>query len=158
MIMGAIIDESGQYRYLLLRTWDATLPKVLFVMLNPSTADHEEDDPTIRRCIGFAKKWGFGTLEVVNLFAFRATDPDELKRCTDPIGPDNDMYIRRAALQADRIVLAWGTKGRLFGRDKKVRELLSSFESVYYLDLSKKGHPRHPLFIPAICEPKLINA
>lgn len=157
MLKDAIIDPTGMYRYSLWRIWDHNLPKVAFVMLNPSTADHKEDDPTIRRCIGFAKAWGFGSLEVVNLFAYRATNPDELKKCDDPIGTDNDMHIRRAALQTDRIVLAWGTKGGLHGRDRKVKELLSSFTWVYCLDLSKDGYPKHPLYIKADCEPKLFR-
>lgn len=155
MIKDAIIDPTGMYRYSLSRIWDHNLPKIAFVMLNPSTADHQEDDPTIRRCIGFAKDWGYGSMEVVNLFAYRATNPNELKICDDPIGPDNDMHIQRVALQADRIVLAWGTKGELLGRDSEVKKMLPSFARVYCLDRSKDGHPKHPLYIPANCEPKI---
>lgn len=143
---GAILDQTETYRYLLWRTWNPGLPKVLFVMLNPSTADANIDDPTIRRCVGFAKQWGYGSLEVVNLFAFRATNPDELKQCVDPIGPDNNIHIWRAAMQAEQIILAWGTKGSLLNRDKLVLEILYSFRT-YCLDVSKEGHPKHPLYI-----------
>lgn len=145
---GAIIDPTGTYRYSLWRIWNADLPKVLFVMLNPSTADADLDDPTIRRCIGFAKYWGYGSLEVVNLFAFRATNPDELKKCVDPIGIDNDIHIRRAAIQSEQIILAWGTKGNLLNRDKKVLDILYSFRT-YCIDVSKDNHPKHPLYLAA---------
>lgn len=154
MIKDAIIDPTGQYRYSLWRIWSHNLPKVLFIMLNPSTADASIDDPTSRRCIRFAKDWGFGSLEVVNLFAYRATKPDELKKCSDPIGPDNDIYIRRAALQTDKIITAWGTKGALLERNRSVMEILYSFRT-YCLDISKDGHPKHPLYVAGDCRPRL---
>ncbi|WP_168123973.1 DUF1643 domain-containing protein [Paenibacillus sp. HB172176] len=157
LLKDAVIDSTGKYRYSLVRHWDSQKPKALFIMLNPSTADADIDDPTIRRCIGFAKSWGCGALEVVNLFAYRATNPDELRMCDDPIGRENDMHIRRAALRADKIILAWGTKGGLLGRNGKVMELLQSFAWVYCLDRSKDGHPKHPLYIPANCELKLFK-
>src|SRR5262249_14212908 len=94
----AVISDCGRYRYSLTRRWgDAAEPRALFVMLNPSTADAEQDDPTIRRCIGFAKAWGMGSLEVVNLYALRATDPAALLSAPDPIGPKNDTMITSAA-------------------------------------------------------------
>jgi hypothetical protein len=147
-LKGATIDPSGKYRYSLWRIWNAELPKVLFIMLNPSTADGDLDDPTIRRCIGFAKLWGYGSLEVVNLFAYRATNPDELKKCEDPIGPDNDIHIRRAATQTDKIIIAWGTMGVLYDRNRSVMKILCSFRT-YCLDISNGGHPKHPLYIAA---------
>ncbi|MBY9079534.1 DUF1643 domain-containing protein [Paenibacillus sp. HN-1] len=146
MNKGAIIDETGSYRYLLWRTWDENLPKVLFIMLNPSTADENEDDPTICRCIGFAKKWGYGSLEVVNLFAYRATDPDELKVCNDPVGPENDVHIIEAIKRTGLVVAAWGVKGRLNRRDKSIMKLLSPV-SLNCLAVTKEGHPRHPLYV-----------
>jgi hypothetical protein len=152
MLKDAVIDETGKYRYSLIRHWESWQPKLLFIMLNPSTADANLDDPTIRRCIGFAKAWGFGSLEVVNLFAYRATNPEELKKCKDPIGPENDMHIQRAALQTDKIITAWGTNGTLLGRDRKVMDILYSFRT-YCLQMSKNGHPKHPLYIPSSCEP-----
>src|SRR4028119_2392792 len=90
---GAIFDPTRTYRYALWRTWDAARPPVAFVLLNPSTADARRDDPTIRRCANFARTWGFGGLEVVNLFAFRATHPTDLKCAADPVGPQNDVHL-----------------------------------------------------------------
>lgn len=152
MIKDAIIDPTGTYRYSLWRIWDHSLPKVVFVMLNPSTADHKEDDPTIRRCIGFSKDWGFGSLEVINLFAFRATNPYELKKCADPIGPENDAYIRKALENRPRVIAAWGTKGGIDGRDRQVAKMLQPHLPLC-LGTSKDGHPKHPLYIAANYEP-----
>ncbi|MFC4305772.1 DUF1643 domain-containing protein [Cohnella boryungensis] len=148
MNVGAVMDPTDTYRYSLWRIWNADLPTVLFIMLNPSTADANKDDPTIRRCIGFAKAWGFGALEVRNLFAYRATDPDELKRCADPIGPDNDKHILEGARIADKIVLAWGTKGSLLGRGQAVYQMIAKYEPEC-LAISADGHPKHPLYIRA---------
>ncbi|MGV2886049.1 DUF1643 domain-containing protein [Paenibacillus taichungensis] len=152
MLKGAIIDASGQYRYSLWRIWDSNLPGVLFIMLNPSTADATIDDPTIRRCIGFAKSWGYGSLEVVNLFAYRATNPDELKNCIDPVGSENDEYILKALKQAKKVITAWGTKGAFFNRNQAVMEILKPYHP-HCLDTSKGGHPKHPLYISADCVP-----
>jgi hypothetical protein len=104
----AVISECGTYRYLLRRTWDAKLPRALIVMLNPSTADAEIDDATIRSCIRLCKALGYGSFEVVNLFALRATDPDELAKAADPVGPGNDSSIERAIGRCDIAVCAWG--------------------------------------------------
>jgi hypothetical protein len=152
IIKGAAIDPSGLYRYSLWRIWDHAIPGVLFVMLNPSTADANIDDPTIRRCIGFAKAWGYGSLEVVNLFAYRTTNPDELRKCEDPIGPENDAYIRKALSLADKVITAWGTKGALLNRNSVVMELLKPHDP-HCLDKSKDGHPKHPLYISADRKP-----
>lgn len=154
IIKRAVIDPTGMYRYSLTRIWNPDLQRVLFIMLNPSTADNYLDDPTIRRCIGFSKSWGYGSLEVVNLFAFRATNPDELKKCVDPIGPDNDNYINRAADQAKQIVMAWGTKGSLFQRDKEVMKVLSRYITLC-IAVTKDGHPKHPLYIASDSQPVL---
>ncbi|MDB4867283.1 MAG: hypothetical protein JWR03_1616 [Cohnella sp.] len=152
MLKGAFVDRSATYRYSLWRIWNPQLPGVLFVMLNPSTADASNDDPTIRRCIGFAKSWGCGSLEVVNLFAYRATNPDELKKCEDPVGPENDDYIVRAVQNAHKVVTAWGTKGGLLGRNKAVMKMLDKYRP-HCLDMTKDGHPKHPLYVAGKCEP-----
>ncbi len=138
------------YRYTLRRELAPLLPgpRVLFVMLNPSTATDDIDDPTIRRCIDFAKRWGCSSLSVVNLFAARATDPRELKRMDDPIGPDNDLTIMSEAARADTVVLAWGVHGAYLGRDQDVLVLLRPLKP-RHLGLTKDGHPRHPLYVPA---------
>lgn len=143
----AYISEDGQYRYWLSRGWDCDLPTVCFVMLNPSTADAEFDDPTIRRCIGFAKLWGYGRLEVRNLFAYRATDPGQLRRVDDPVGPYGDVYLAGAAASS-LVVAAWGCHGELFGRHRAARKLLGNTK-LYCLGKTKDGHPKHPLYLPA---------
>ena len=109
----AIFDPTGTYRYSLWREWCADSPPIAFIMLNPSTADDQKDDPTIRRCIGFAHAWGFGALEVVNLFAYRATDSRKLLGVDDPVGSENDNYIVQAVELCPFVVVAWGTKGVL---------------------------------------------
>jgi hypothetical protein len=146
--MSAVISPCGKYRYLLERTWGIGLPRVTWIMLNPSTADAEKDDPTIRRCIGFSKEWGYGGLYVVNLFAWRATDPGELKRVLRPVGPENDHYIGHAAANCKEIVAAWGAHGSFQDRDKVVRKLLKGF-GITALSLTTKGSPGHPLYLSA---------
>lgn len=124
MIKDAYISEDGVYRYSLTRDWDETLPVMLFVMLNPSTADAVVDDQTIRRCIGFAERAYMGGLEVVNLFAFRATDPKEMKAAPDPVGPENNTVIRQALSEAKTVVCAWGAHGSFQGRAQDVLTLI----------------------------------
>lgn len=123
-------------------------------MLNPSTADDRNDDPTIRRCISFAKQWGFGSIEVVNLFAYRATDPSELLKCPDPIGDQNDSFILEAQLRSTFTLLAWGTKGALLGRDQLVLDILNGRSNqVFCLEKTKNGFPKHPLYVRNDIEP-----
>jgi hypothetical protein len=143
----AVFDKSGIYRYRLGRQREDGVGVVTFVMLNPSTADGEVNDPTIRRCIGFAWDWGYRELIVVNLFAFRATTPGELRRAVDPIGPKNDEHLLAAADQGDAVVAAWGVHGEMNARDREVMELLSSHATMRCLGLTKAGLPRHPLYM-----------
>lgn len=150
----AVLSPCRTWRYLLRRTWDELTPeprRALFVMLNPSTADETQDDPTIRRCIGFAKRWGFGGVEIVNIFAYRSTDPRALKSLSraTAVGPRNDGFLYDAADRArhTRIVAAWGNHGDLFSRDASVRTLLSDF-SVECFRLTGKSQPEHPLYQP----------
>jgi hypothetical protein len=119
-------------------------------MLNPSTANEETNDATIRRCIGFSQRWGYGGLDVVNLFALRATRPSMLRQVADPGGPENDRYISEAASRAASIVVAWGERGGYLGRDLAVLELLSahSAQPQYCLGVVRNGCPRHPLYAP----------
>jgi hypothetical protein len=153
---GADIDNTEKYRYSLWRSWDDTKPRALFIMLNPSTADANEDDPTVRRCIGFARDWKYGSIEVVNLFAYRATDPSELLRAADPIGPKNDTYIQQGLSRSSLVILAWGTKGTLKGRDREVISAVKSFEP-HCLEKTKDGHPKHPLYTSKMCLPLLFD-
>ena len=145
-VAGAVIIDN--YRYLLWRTWDFRLPRALFIMLNPSTADATQNDPTLRRCIGFAKSWACGSLEVVNLFAFRSTDPAILTQVPDPVGPENDTYTEQAIARASHIVCAWGAHKHIANRYIEVLHILEG-KDVYCLGWTKEGLPRHPLYVPA---------
>ena len=150
----AILSECGTYRYLLQRSWDVRRQGVCFVMLNPSTADATLDDPTIRRCLGFASDLGFGQLEVVNLFALRATDPRMLRQHPDPIGSENDALIVKSAHVCQMTICAWGNHGKYQARDKIVLRLLrDNGVSPYALKLTKGGYPAHPLYLPANIKP-----
>ena len=146
----ATFSPDRVYRYGLARTWAPELPTLLLVGLNPSTADETRDDPTIRRCLGFARSWGYGRLIVANLFAFRATHPRELRRAADPVGPDNDTWLLRYAARAERIVAAWGNDGCYQGRDRAVRALLPD---LYCIRRNRSGQPAHPLYLPAELRP-----
>jgi hypothetical protein len=142
-----VIAANGLYRYSLERDWDSDALRIGFVMLNPSTADATQDDPTIRRCISFASAWGYGALEVVNLFAYRATHPLELRCVADPVGVDNDSYLLRMQQRVQKIVVAWGNQGSFQGRNQAVLKLLTRYQVVYCLGLTRLGHPRHPLYV-----------
>jgi hypothetical protein len=144
----AELSPCGRYRYRLSRTW-SDRPPVTFVMLNPSTADATSDDPTIRRCTGYAQNWGYGGLIVVNLYALRATDPDELWRVEDPIGPVNDDHLREAFGVGGPIVAAWGCHGR----PSRIDTVLSYAPTLTALALTKSGQPGHPLYLPAAATP-----
>lgn len=146
-LSGAVISDCGTYRYRLWRRWNDR-PVCCFVMLNPSTANAEQDDPTIRRCIGYARGWGFGGLDVVNLFAFRATDPASLLAAHDPIDPENDRHLREAAWDAGAVVCAWGAYGRYLGRSEAVCEMLDAAGiPLRALKVTRGGEPGHPLYL-----------
>ena len=144
MDRGADLSPCDQYRYRLWRLSDRTRPAVLFIGLNPSTADAEQDDPTVRRCIGFAKEWGFGGIEVANLFAFRATDPGKLLTAADPVGPDNDAWLARLRSGSPAAVAAWGAHPLARTR---ANALGSSLRPLASLGVTKDGAPRHPLYV-----------
>lgn len=149
VIKTATIDETGQYRYQLGRCWVHSHPLLLVVvMLNPSTADADQDDRTVKRCVEFAKSWGYGAIRVVNLFALRATDPRELKEHPDPVGPDNDRYLRRATT-GEQVLCAWGNHGSLFGRALQVLEMMKtqSTSEFWRFAVTSKGMPKHPLYV-----------
>ena len=149
MERGADISPCGRYRYTLWRKWGAG-GTCNFIGLNPSTADATLDDPTIRRCIGFARAWGYGGLMMTNLFAWRATDPRNMLAADDPVGPDNDQTLRATWLNAAITVAAWGAHGTHQGRGAHVRAMLPA---LHYLRLTKDGHPGHPLYLPASLRP-----
>lgn len=150
----ATISGCARYRYDLIRTWGEG-PKVLWIMLNPSTADADLDDPTIRRCIGFSKSWGYAGLTVVNLYALRATDPKVLLDAADPIGPDNAAVIKFHLESGahDVAVAAWGAWWRS-QRHRPPRLNVEMFAERAYVPMrclgkTKAGDPRHPLYVKA---------
>lgn len=148
---GADITADGRYRRRLWRVWDESLPRLAWVMLNPSTADAHRDDPTIRRCIGFARSHCYGGIDVVNLFQLRATDPDQVRYAGSRValGPNPDDPIRATAPAA--VVVAWGAVHRAMQpRSAEVLDLLhDTSRIVLCLGTTQDGHPRHPLYVPA---------
>jgi hypothetical protein len=145
----ATISSCGLYRYDLWRRWNNT-PYCMFIGLNPSTADAQQDDPTIRRCIAFTKKWGYGSLCMVNLFAFRATNPKDMMMAKDPVGPDNDRCLKVLSRGAGIVIAAWGKNGSHMGRAKQVSMVIPF---LYCLHKNNDGSPSHPLYLPADSEP-----
>lgn len=145
----AVFSPDRKYRYVLRRRVGLTDGTLLVILLNPSTADEENDDPTIRRCVDFANRWGYGWLVVCNLFAYRATDPDELSKVDDPVGPENDEHIRREAQAADLVVVGWGEHGLFFGRCDDVHSLLMEAGiPLHCWATNSSGQPKHPLYVP----------
>lgn len=147
---GADISPCGRYRYTLWRKWGPG-GTCMFVGLNPSTADETEDDPTIRRCVAYATEWGYSGLCMTNLFAYRATKPADMMAADDPIGPDNDDWLRKLGSGASIVVAAWGVHGTFGGRHATVRK---SLPRLHYLRLTKDGHPGHPLYLPKALTPQ----
>src|SRR3990167_9710763 len=144
----AVISSCGKYRYLLRRTWNHDFPRALIVMLNPSTADAEVDDATIRSCTRLLRNKGYGSFEVVNLFGFRATDPAELKTVADPVGPQNDIITVAAVKRCDISICAWGAHPMGACRSKATKRLLLSYRpAVFCFGTTKAGSPKHPLYI-----------
>lgn len=144
---------ADPYRYALTRKVGPGVRRLLFAMLNPSKATHEKPDPTITRCIGFARHWGFGFLDVVNAYAFRATDPSEMLATAEPIGEHNDVVVRMFARRAELVVCAWGTKAGPRGDAMKKLLTEAHGKPLKALRLTKDGHPEHPLYIPADIAP-----
>ncbi len=147
--METVFSPDRKYRYTLWRQWgDDPTFFVNFIGLNPSTADETKDDPTIRKCRGFARQWGYDAMCMTNLFAFRATDPRQLKLAGSPIGLGNDHYLLKAAREARLIVAAWGNHGRLMNQDFRVGAALLGAASLKCFKQNKDGSPAHPLYIP----------
>lgn len=160
-LSSAVISECGTYRYRLTRQWTPTLPALGWVMLNPSTADNTVNDPTIRRCIAFAKAWGYGGIAVRNLYALRATSPKELATHPDPVGPGNDVALKHVAVTEPVTVLAWGANAPA-DRAEMVTALLKMQSGVYGTSLAvlgwtKSGAPRHPLYVRADTTPEFLH-
>jgi hypothetical protein len=137
---GAILSARGNYRYQLWRRWSAG-PELLWILLNPSTADAEHDDATIRKCIGFSRRWDYGGLRVINLFAYRATAPADLLAASDPVGPENDAVIR--SLRTRECIVAWGNHGDFHDRAVQVLKMLR--RPVFCVGITASGQPKHPV-------------
>lgn len=153
----AVISPCGTYRYELNRVWDSELPFVGWVILNPSTADAAHDDPTIRRCIGFAKRWGYGGIVVRNLYGLRANDPGELRNHHDPVGPENHAYLAMAHHDAVT-VCAWGSHPLAIDPGRQlITDLATAGVDVRCLCVTKTGHPRHPLYAPNNASPQAVT-
>ena len=142
----AVYSDCETYRYALTRVW-ADGARLLVVMRNPSTATELANDPTVGRCERRARGMGFGGFRVVNLFAFRATDPRALRGVADPVGPDNDAALEEGAAWADTVLCGWGGHGALLGRDVAVAARLRAVRPLWHLGLTRLGQPKHPLYI-----------
>jgi hypothetical protein len=152
---GAAFSACRRWRTLLWRRWDAARPVANFLMLNPSTADETVLDPTCSRARDFAERWGYGALVVTNVFAFRATDPAEMKAARNPVGTGNDAAIVKAAKASALVVCAWGNHGAHLGRSSAVKRLLTrAGVPLHVLRLNANGEPAHPLYLPARLEPQ----
>jgi hypothetical protein len=130
--------------------WNAQAPTVLFVGLNPSTADAERNDPTIRRCVGFAQQWGYGGLYVANLFAWRSPHPQHLKQAAEPIGSETNRWLKKLNHHAHITIACWGNHGTFQQRDQAVMALMPQ---LHCLKITKQGNPAHPLYLPKYLEP-----
>ena len=147
----ASLSVDRKYRYLLSRVWDETKPMVTIIGLNPSTADEKEDDPTIRRCINYAKSWDYGGIYMLNLFAFRATQPSDMFKASEPIGEENDIYIKTYSKKVDKVICAWGNHGKYQNRSNHIK---NSVDNLYYLKLNQTGEPAHPLYLKSELTPQ----
>ena len=147
----AKLSSCRKYRFALWRTWDDKIPYALFIGLNPSTADETEDDPTLIRCMNFAKSWGYGGVVMSNIFAYRATAPKDMMKVKDPVGKNNDKWILKLAKDAGVVVAAWGNDGNYRDRSTQVRNLVPE---LHYLKMNKSGEPAHPLYLKADLRPQ----
>lgn len=152
-----VFSDCRKFRYTLWRTWNPVENPTyaMFIGLNPSTADETNDDPTVRRCIRFSKDWGYGALCMTNIFAYRATDPYDMKAQRDPVGSQNDFWLRNISAKASVVIAAWGVHGEYLGRGKQVFEMLPSLQC---LGTTVNGQPRHPLYLRAVERPRYYTA
>lgn len=165
VIRRATFDADCVYRYRLTRIWDSGLAAITWIMLNPSTADEHDDDPTISRVIGFSRSWGYGSAEVVNLFAFRTPSPAMLQTADDPVGPANDETVLSSASRTDKVIVAWGNHGALANPvtgaprcDEMLRMIDDVGGDVDCLGFTRSGQPSHPLYLPADTRPTSIHS
>lgn len=152
---GAVLSPDRQYRYLLWRQWSGTDRLAMFIALNPSTADEFQDDPTIRRCTGFARDWNASGFVVANLFAYRATKPHDLLSTPEPVGQENDQQLLVASRLCVIVIACWGNHGTHLQRSAVVRALIPEMQS---LRINKSGEPCHPLYLPSHLRPTPFRA
>ena len=150
----AKFSPCRNYRYALWRVWDDAQPYAAIIGLNPSVADEVKNNPTINRCISFARSWGYGGVCVVNLFAFMASVPEQMMKADDPIGPDNDTWLTNTATSAGIVVAAWGNHGAYLNRSREVKKLIPGMHA---LKVNKSGEPAHPLYLKGDLIPTLLN-
>jgi len=152
----AVYSDCERYRYSLTRVWDSAAPRVVFAMLNPSTATEQANDPTIERCEQRARRLGFGGFRAVNIFALRATDPHDMRAADDPTGPDNAQALADAAEWGNMVIAAWGVHGAHRNQGPTAATALrAAGYTLHHLGLTKAGHPRHPLYLPYSAQPTL---
>ncbi len=144
---GAEFSPDRKWRYVLWRRWTSAKPMVAFIGLNPSTADEIMNDPTVTRCINYAKDWDYGGMYMLNLFAFRATDPKEMKAANDPIGVANDRTIIEYSNDSFITVCCWGNHGSFMERGHEVSELLNNKTNLFCFGMTRQGEPMHPLYL-----------
>lgn len=152
----AVFSSCRKYRYRLSQIWDESKPPLTWLMLNPSTADEVKNDPTVERCERRARMWGYGGSVVFNIFAFRATDPKDMRAQNDPVGPENDMWIRKIAKQSGEfdVVAGWGEHGAHMERGQAVLDIFKQESGrISALKINASGHPAHPLYIAYKSEP-----
>jgi hypothetical protein len=155
----ATFSPCRKYRYTLERELSGEQSTVNFVMLNPSTAGEFKNDPTVSRCISYARRWEFGQLVVTNIFAYRATLPADMKAVADPVGPENNGFLVSVAMAADLVVCAWGEHGAHLDRGAHVLDLLRKLEKpIHALRLNAGGQPAHPLYLPGSLDPIPLEA
>ncbi|MGN6609338.1 MAG: DUF1643 domain-containing protein [Jatrophihabitans sp.] len=150
-----VLSDCERYEYAFRRVWDSTKPLALWIMLNPSNitpvsgwTDISADGPTVARCVAFSKGWGCGGMMTGNIFAYRATKPDDLKQCEEPIGPDNDATLQRLLDEASVVIAGWGASfPRVHSaRVREVHDMLQA-RGAHCLGRTAEGHPRHPLYV-----------
>jgi len=146
----ARLSACRLYRFALWRTWDESRPPAMFIGLNPSTADEQDDDPTLVRCMNFARSWGYGGVCTANLFAYRATEPKDMLVTKKPVGRGNDRWLQQLSAEAGIVIAAWGNHGIHMGRAERVRGLIPD---LYYLKMNKSGQPAHPLYLKSTLLP-----
>ncbi len=150
----AIYSDCERYRYALTRVWDASLPKLGYIMLNPSKATEMQNDPTVERCERRARALGYGAFRVTNIFGWRETDPHKMRKVADPVGPQNDTALTDLMTWADLVIAGWGTHGVHLEQGPKAGRLLhATGRPIYCFGLTKDGHPRHPLYVAYRQEP-----